>query len=228
VVRLSGGSPALPGGAADMLVVGVAGDIAWESLNESPRLMVYVPYAQFYSSLVTFIASVSGDADLTAVAMRTAATDMDPELSVLDATTMARHVSTQLRPTQVVAGMLSGFAILVLLLAAIGLYGIVSYAVATRTREVGIRMALGADSSAVRRLLTMSGARLVAIGVAIGLLLAFPVNGLLSNMLFGVESVEPAAFAGASLVLGAIALLAAYLPARRASKVNPVVALRTE
>jgi ABC-type antimicrobial peptide transport system permease subunit len=141
---------------------------------------------------------------------------------------MARHVSAQLRPTQILATILSVFAVVVLLLAAIGLYGVVSYAVATRTREVGIRMALGADIPDIRRLLTASGARLVIAGVGLGLVCSLPVNRVLSSMLSGVDAVDPLTFIGASLVLVATALAAAYLPARRASKVDPVVALRTE
>jgi putative ABC transport system permease protein len=227
-VHMVGGSPALPGGSTDLRVVGVANDVAWESLNESPRMLVYVPYAQFYVAYVTFIARTASDAEQTALALRTTAAELYPELPVVDPTTMATHVSAQLRPAQILATILSVFAAVVLLLAAIGLYGVVSYAVATRTREVGIRMALGADTPDVRRMLTASGARLVIAGVGLGLLCSVPVNLLLSGMLRGVEAVDPPAFVGASLVLVATALAAAYLPARRAAKVDPVVALRTE
>jgi ABC-type antimicrobial peptide transport system permease subunit len=126
------------------------------------------------------------------------------------------------------ATLLSIFAILVLLLAAIGLYGSVSYAVSTRAREVGIRMALGANASAIRWLLTAGGARLVIVGVVLGSLLSLPLNRLLGSLLFGVESLDAATFLGASLLLGATALLAAYLPARRASRVSPIAALRQD
>jgi predicted permease len=227
-VRMVGGSPALPGGSADLRIVGVANDVAWESLNEPPRMLVYLPYAQFYVVYVTFIARTAGDAEQTALALRTTAAEMYPELAVTNPTTMARHVSAQLRPTQILATILSVFAVVVLLLAAIGLYGVVSYAVATRTREVGIRMALGADIPDIRRLLTASGARLVIAGVGLGLVCSLPVNRVLSSMLSGVDAVDPLTFIGASLVLVATALAAAYLPARRASRVDPVVALRTE
>jgi ABC-type antimicrobial peptide transport system permease subunit len=191
-------------------------------------MLVYLPYAQFYVVYVTFIARTAGDAEQTALALRTTAAEMYPELAVTNPTTMARHVSAQLRPTQILATILSVFAVVVLLLAAIGLYGVVSYAVATRTREVGIRMALGADIPDIRRLLTASGARLVIAGVGLGLVCSLPVNRVLSSMLSGVDAVDPLTFIGASLVLVATALAAAYLPARRASKVDPVVALRTE
>jgi putative ABC transport system permease protein len=227
-VHMVGGSPALPGGSADLRVVGVANDVAWESLNESARMLVYVPYAQFYVAYVTFIARTASDAEQTALAMRTTAAEMYPELPVTNPTTMARHMSAQLRPAQILAAILTVFAVVVLLLAAMGLYGVVSYAVATRTREVGIRMALGADVRDIRRLLAASGARLVIAGVGLGLVCSLPVNRLLSSMLRGVDAIDPLTFLGASLVLVATALAAAYLPARRASKVEPVVALRTE
>jgi predicted permease len=227
-VHMVGGSPTLPGGGTDLRVVGVANDVAWESLNESPRMLVYVPYAQFYVAYVTFVARTAGNAEQTALALRAAAAEMYADLSVIGPTTMARHVSAQLRPAQILATVLTVFALVVLLLAAIGLYGIVSYAVATRTREVGIRMALGADIPDIRRLLTMSGARLVVAGVGLGLVCSLPVSGLLSSMLRGVDAVDPLAFIGASLVLVVTALAAAYLPARRASEIDPVAALRME
>jgi predicted permease len=227
-VHMVGGSPALPGGGADLRVVGVANDVTWESMNESPRMLVYVPYAQFYVAFVSFIARTASDDEQTALAMRTSAAEMYPDLQVTNPTTMARHVSAQLRPAEIVATILTVFAIVVLLLAAIGLYGVVSYAVATRTREVGIRMALGADVPNIRRLLTVSGARLVLVGVGLGLVCSLPVNRLLASMLRGVDALDPPTFVGASLVLVVTALAAAYLPARRASQINPVVALRTE
>ena len=124
--------------------------------------------------------------------------------------------------------MLAIFAVVALALAVIGLYGVVSYVVASRTREVGIRMALGADAPAITRLLAGNGMRLVLMGTGIGLTLAFLVSGLLSDLLVGTATTDPVAFVGAPLVLLATAVLASYLPARRASRTNPVTALRAE
>ncbi len=117
---------------------------------------------------------------------------------------------------------------LALALAAVGLYGVVSYSVARRTGEIGIRMALGADSSRVVRVLGAGGLQLVVIGGALGLTLAVVATRLLGGLLFEVDALDPLTFVGVPLALGAAALLAAYLPARRASRVNPVAALRTD
>jgi ABC-type antimicrobial peptide transport system permease subunit len=120
------------------------------------------------------------------------------------------------------------FAILALALAAIGLYGVVSYVVSTRTDEVGIRMALGANTAAVVRLLVTSGTRLVLLGSGIGLAVSLLVTRSISGLLFGIDAFDPITFVAAPLVLGVTALLAAYLPAYRASRVDPVIALRTD
>lgn len=141
---------------------------------------------------------------------------------------MAQHLSTALLPRQLTAFLVSVFGVLALVLAAIGLYGVVSYAVATRAREVGIRMALGADAQAVVRLLTASGVRLILVGGGFGLAISVLVSRLFTDLLFGIEAFDPVAFVGAPLVLGVTALIAAYLPARRASRVDPVAALRAD
>lgn len=120
------------------------------------------------------------------------------------------------------------FAILALALAAIGLYGVVSYVVSTRTHEVGIRMALGANTAAVVRLLATSGTRLVLLGSGIGLAVSLLVTRSISGLLFGIDAFDPITFVASPLVLGVTTLLAAYLPAYRASRVDPVIALRTD
>jgi ABC-type antimicrobial peptide transport system permease subunit len=142
--------------------------------------------------------------------------------------TMAAHLAMSRLPSQLGAFMLSAFAVLAMALAAIGVYGMVRYSVATRTREVGIRMALGANAGDVAQLLATHSVRLVLIGGAIGVVGALLAARFLATLLFGVGSFEPLALIGAPLVLGIAAWLAAYLPARRASRVDPLAALRAE
>ena len=153
---------------------------------------------------------------------------IDPDLWVWETKTMERHLGTMVLAAQLAAFVLSVFAVLALVLACIGLYGVVSYGVSQRTREVGIRIALGAESSDVVALMATSRLKLVAIGSVVGLAVALLVTRLLSGLLFGVEAFDLVTFVVVPLVLGATSLLAAYLPARRASRVNPVAALRAE
>ncbi len=209
-------------------VVGVAADVKVDSLSESPGLMVYLPYTQQGRGGGFFVARTSLDPEQMGLAMVSAGREIDPELPVFLTMTMARHLAIPRLPAQLGAFVVSTFAVLALLLAAIGLYGVVSYTVASRTREVGIRMALGATAPAITRLLTGNGVRLVLIGSGIGLTLSLLLTRLLSSLLFGVQPFDPITFIAAPLVLGATALVATYLPARRASRVNPVVALRAD
>jgi ABC-type antimicrobial peptide transport system permease subunit len=141
---------------------------------------------------------------------------------------MTEHLSLSRLPSQIAAFLLSAFGVMALALASVGLYGMVRYTAAMRTREVGIRMALGAEAAVVTRLLAARGLRLVLVGSAIGVAASLLVARFLGTMLYGGNVFDPLAFAGAPLVLGAAAWLAAYLPARRASRVDPLSALRSE
>ena len=153
---------------------------------------------------------------------------IDPELLIYETKTMERHLGVMLLPHRLSALVVGTFGGLALLLATIGLYGVVSYAVATRSREVGIRMSLGADPRSVVRLLMRGGMKLVAVGGVIGLVLSALSAQLLGGLLYGVKASDPIAFGLVPVVLGAVALLAAWIPARRASSVNPVQALKAE
>lgn len=214
--------------AADLRVIGIAADIKVDSLSESPAWQVYLPYTQTQNFLIHFVARTSLDADQAALAMATAGRALDAEIMVWGTSTMERHLAVIRLPAQLGAFVLSVFAVLALALAVIGLYGVVSYAVASRTREVGIRMALGARASDITRQLAGDGVRLVLIASVAGLVLALVVSRLLGNLLVGNATTDLAAFIGAPLVLCATALLASYLPARRASRTDPVAALRAD
>ncbi len=212
----------------DLQVVGVASDAKVRSLGEAPRSFIYIPYSQNYSTFHTVVARTTLDPDRLALDLLATGRQVDPDLWVWEAKSMDQHLGIMLLPARLSALLLSVFAVLALALASVGLYGIVSYAVSQRTREMGIRMSLGADGGSVIRMLMRSGLKLVAIGGVIGLLLSFGLSQLLSGLLFGVEVFDPFTFFAVPAVLVGAAVLAAYVPARRASRIDPVVALRTE
>jgi predicted permease len=212
----------------DLTIVGVASDINVRSLGEAPRDVVYETYSQGDGSPMFHFVVRAADPERTSLALIAAAREIDPDLQVFQSTTMAQHLAMSRLPLQMGAFMLSAFAAMAMALAAIGVYGMVRYTVSMRTREVGIRMALGADPAGVARLLAAHGVRLVLVGGAIGVAASLLAARFLATLLFGVGTFDPVALIGAPLVLGVAAWLAAYLPARRASRVDPLAALRTE
>jgi predicted permease len=214
---------------ADLTIVGVASDINVRSLGEAPRDVVYEAYTQG-GGLPGFSVLVRTGTDPAVMsrALVAAGQKLDPDLRVTQATTLAQHLAMSRLPSQMGTFLLSAFATLAMALAAIGIYGMVRHVVATRTREVGIRMALGADAASVARLLASRGLRPVLIGGALGLAASLLAARALSALLFGVGTFEPAVLVGAPLALGLTAWLAAWLPARRASRVDPLAALRAE
>ncbi|HEY1308875.1 MAG TPA: ABC transporter permease [Vicinamibacterales bacterium] len=213
----------------DLTVVGVARDINVRSLGEAPRDVVYENYAQNNASpMFNFVIRASSDPVGITPALIAATREIDPDLQVVQSTTMSQHLAMSRLPSQMGAFMLSAFAAMAMALAAIGVYGLVRYTVAMRTREVGIRMALGADAAGVARLLVTHGLRLVLAGGAIGIAASLVAARFLATLLFGVGAFEPVALIGAPIVLGVAAWLAAYLPARRASRADPLVALRAD
>jgi len=151
---------------------------------------------------------------------------VDGDQPVYNIKTMANVLSQSIATPQVITSLLTIFAAIALLLAAMGVYGVMSYSVAQRTHEVGVRMALGAQQHHVLRMILGHGLRLVLLGVGLGVMVAFLVTRVISNLLFGVSATDPQVFVGVPLLLIAVALLATYFPARRALKVDPIVALR--
>jgi predicted permease len=209
-------------------VVGVARDTKVRTLGEAPRPYLYLNTDQNFVSSMTFV--VHGTlpaAELVATARR-AALELDPDLVILEAKTMNEHLALLLFAPRMAAGLLTVFGALALLLATIGLYGMVSYAVARRTREVGIRAALGASRTDIVRLMTAGGMRLIGIGIGVGLALAAGVSWLLSGFLYGIRATDAATFVAVPAVLAIVGFIAAWVPARRAAAVDPITALRTE
>ncbi|HEU4687472.1 MAG TPA: ABC transporter permease [Vicinamibacterales bacterium] len=213
----------------DLMVVGVASNISVRSLGEAPLDLIYEAYTQGeHQPGVTFLVRTSTDPARLLLTLADVAQQADPDLSVMQSKTMAEHLATERLPSQIGAVLLAVFAFLGMALAAIGVYGMVHHTVAMRTREVGIRMALGADAAGVTRLLATLGIRLVLIGGVIGVATSLLAARFIASLLIGVGTFDPVALIGAPLVLGAAAWLAAYLPARRASRLNPLASLRTD
>jgi ABC-type transport system, involved in lipoprotein release, permease component len=209
-------------------VIGVTRTAKVRTLGEAPRPFIFTSFAQEFSVTSMIVARTNGDADRTAVQMLTTLRDVDPSLMAIQVKTMSRHLATMLLPARLGAMAFTLFAVLALALAVLGVYGVVSYAVARRTREVGIRLAVGAQPQALVQLLMREGIALVTTGIVIGLLLAFASGRGLRTLLYGVGSADPLAFIGAPVVLLLVGALAAFLPARRASRVDPASVLRAE
>ncbi|HKP13009.1 MAG TPA: ABC transporter permease [Blastocatellia bacterium] len=209
-------------------VVGIARDVKVTSLTERPRPLVYLPVRQDYPPQVTLHVRAAGDVTALVGSLRGAIQALDPNLSVLNVETMSDRVNESLQGERTQATLLGSAGVIALLLASVGLYGVMSYTVAQRTREIGIRMALGASRRNVMGLVLKQGAALVGVGVIIGLGAAFGLTRLVASSLFGVTAVDPLTFAGTSLLLMLVSLAASYLPARRATKVDPIIALRYE
>jgi ABC-type antimicrobial peptide transport system permease subunit len=184
--------------------------------------------SQNYSSSAILIVRTEGAAEAMLGSVRQEVQTLDPNLPLFDVKTLKEHMRFSLFPARIAATVLGVFALVALLLCAIGIYGITSYAVAQRTREIGIRMALGAQLGDVLKLVLSHGVKLTIMGGVIGLLGAYLVTRAITSVLYGVSATDPLTFILVSLLLVAVALLACYVPARRATKVNPLEALRYE
>jgi predicted permease len=209
-------------------VIGVTRTTKVRTLGEEPRPFILTSLAQKPSVTLHLIARTTGDADRTTTQMLAALREMDPAIMTIRAGTMDRHLNTMLLPARLGAMAFTLFAGLALGLAVLGVYGVVSYAVARRTREVGIRLAIGAQPKALVRLLMGEGFVLVVIGAGLGVLLGFGAGQVMRSLLYGVGSVDPLAFIGAPILLVVVGALAAFLPARRASRVDPASVMRAE
>jgi putative ABC transport system permease protein len=207
-------------------IVGVTADTKVRSLAESPRFMVYLSIGQSHVGEIS--ALIRGDVTAAASAGRTTLRALDPDLPLMNNTTFEQYTSVALLPQRLAGVVSATLGIIGLLLAAIGVYGIVAYAVSQRTREIGIRVAVGATPNGVARFMAGEGVRVAAIGVVIGLALALGGAQLMRAFLLGMNPYDPLAFGGAAVGLLAVAVVACLIPARRAAKVDPIVALRAE
>jgi predicted permease len=215
-------------GPTDLEIIGVVKNTKYLDMREDNRRIVYTPLAQSPRSLMTLFVRTAGQPTDAFTTIRNAVRDMDAQVPLFGLQTMDARVNEALRQEQLLASVSGYLGLLGLLLTAIGVYGVISYAVGQRTREIGIRLALGAQRGDVFRLILKRGLVLAFTGIALGLIAAFALTRVLSSLLYGVSATDPLTFAVVVLLLIVVALLACYLPARRAMKVDPMVALRSE
>jgi len=209
-------------------IVGVAADGKYETLGESQKPAFYRPLLRDYNTTITLVARTAGDPRSLIAALRREVQALDPTLPLFGVKTLTEHMQVPLFPARMAAIVLGSFGVLALVLAAIGIYGVMSYVVAGRTREIGVRMALGAQAADVLKMVVMQGMKLVLFGVGLGLLGAFALTRLMSSLLYGVSATDPVTYGGVAILLAGVALFACLIPARKATKVDPMVALRYE
>ena len=212
-----------------LAVVGVVGRVKMEGLSQdSKRVQGYFPFAQIPNGGMTVIIKAAGEPNQLIAAVRQQVKSIDPDQPIYGIRTMDEIRAESVAPERLNLTLLSIFAGIALILAIVGIYGVMSYSVTQRTHEIGIRMAIGAQPRDVFRMVLRQGMMLALIGVVFGLIGAFGLTRLMATMLFGVEPTDPATFATIAALLTVVALVACYIPGRRATKVDPVVSLRYE
>jgi putative ABC transport system permease protein len=209
-------------------VVGIVGDVKDAGLNEPDPPQIFLPYRQWPVESMTLLVKTAVPPTSLTEAIRTEVYAVDSNLPVSNVSTLEAIVAKSISQQRFYMLLLTVFASVALVLAAIGIFGVLSYAVSQRTREIGIRMALGAQGGSVVRLIVRQAMILVACGVGAGLALGLLLSQTMAKMLFAITPTDPATYAVVSVTLAAVALFASYLPARRATRVDPIVALRAE
>jgi predicted permease len=212
----------------DREVIGVVETGKYSSLGEAPTEFMYLPYRERFSFSMTLIARTRMQPETALGQIRTMVRDMDSNMPLFDVRTMEDHMGIALLPARLGGEVLGGFGILGLLLAGIGVYGVMAYSVARRTREIGIRVAMGANRSSVIRMVLGEGLKLAGIGTVVGLIAAAGASQAIKGMLYNVNALDPVAFIGVPVVLVSVAAVAVYLPARKAASVEPMKALKTD
>jgi predicted permease len=209
-------------------VVGVVRNTVVNAIGEESQPLAYLPMTQDYSAAVTMQVRTSGLPEAVIPTVLRQVQSLDTNLALTNVNTIGELLDQGLWAPRMGAALLTIFGGLALILAVVGVYGVLSYSVQQQTREIGIRMAMGAQSGRVLSLVVQQGMRLAVAGLVAGLVIAFAAMRVLSSLLFGVSSHDPVVFGGVSMILTAVAILACYIPARRAASVNPLVALRYE
>jgi putative ABC transport system permease protein len=206
----------------------VVADVKNDYLEEQADPIVYLPYAQNAGLNMNLVVRGSQDPAQLTSTLRAEVRALDPSLPVTNAATMQKMIYERASPKRLMTYILGTFGLLALVLSAVGIYGVMSYAVTQRTQEIGIRRALGAERRDVLKLIVGNGMKLTMLGIAIGLAGAFALTRLLANLLFHIAPTDVGTFGVVTFVLSVVALVACYMPARRAMEVDPLVALRYE
>jgi putative ABC transport system permease protein len=210
------------------IVVGVVRDTKEFSFDNEPPISIYHPHEQFPIGTMFLVVRSSIDAASLTSSITKEIRALDPELPAFEFKTMEQRLSDSLSRRRFSTFLLGVFAVVALVLAAIGIYGVLAYSVTQRTQEIGIRMALGAQPGKIMMMVVRNSLLLVVLGVAIGLAGALALTRVMSSLLYGVSATDTLTFVAPPLILGVIALLASYFPARRAARVDPTIALRSE
>jgi predicted permease len=214
-------------GKALLDVIGVAKNGKYFSLGEIPPLVIYYPLSQAYASTAALVVRTSVDPKSAISSVRNEVQKLDPLLPTYDAKTLKEHMRLALFPLHAGAVAVGSFALLAMILAAIGIYGVIAYAVGQRTQEIGIRMALGAGAIDVWKMVLKQGVIITTIGMVFGVIGAIGLSGAIASLLYGVSSTDAQTFLFVSSLLAAVALAACFLPARRATEVDPVIAIKS-
>jgi len=207
-------------------VVGIVETTKIATLGEDPQACVYLPLDQNYSDAMTLYLRTEGDPAPVMAAAEREIRAMDPLVPIINPLTVGEVIDQSLFAPKLAAGLLGVMGVIALALASVGLYGVLAFRVSQRSQEIGLRMALGAGRSEVLRMVLTSAMAVVGVGVSLGLLAAFAVSRAVVSLLYGISATDPATFLGVTLVLTAVALVASTIPALRASRVDPLVALR--
>jgi predicted permease len=215
-------------GSRDVTIVGVVPDGKYRTLGEEPLAYMYLPQAQSWSSAMVVHVRTSGDPVSLVPVLRREVAALDPDLPLSNVRSMVNHLGITLLPARIAGGVLGVFGVLGLLLAAVGMYGVMSYSVAQRTREIGIRVAIGAARGQVLRLVLTQGMSLVGAGTLIGIAGAVGAARLVRGLMYGGTTLDPLTLGGVALVLLGVAALAIWVPARRAAAIDPMTAIRVE
>jgi len=209
-------------------IVGVVGDVHGEGLEDAPLPTVYASLAQHPFSSLTLLVRTSASPGSLSTPLRSIVRDLDREVPVFSVQTMAERVGSSVGRQRFYTTLVALFAGVALVLAAVGLYGVIAYAVSQRTHELGIRVALGATTQRISVMVIREGLALTAVGAGLGIVAALAAGSVVASLLFGVTPRDPITLAGVVVVLAAVAMLASWLPARRAARVDPLVAMRGE